>query len=290
MENSKIISYLRAFFELKIYRIFYFLIFLYPLYEPFKYVLLFIIADVVYEGIENIFKKKPARELREPVLYHPNLFVQSFMQLIGIGCRTFYKPPKSIDWHTFTNTASFQLPFKGKWYVYNGGLTKKNSHSWSIYNQRYAYDFVMMDESNKSYHEDAGKTEDYYCFGAEVVCPADGKVIKVNDGMTDYDKPGSINYWTKDFRGNFLMIKHNNKEFSFIAHFKSNSIRVKEGQAVKQGELLGYCGNSGHSTEPHIHFHVQDSASFYWGVGVPIKFASLENGWLNNGVVVENKK
>jgi len=46
--------------------------------------------------------------------------------------------------------------------------------------------------------------------------------------------------------------------FLFFAHFKQNSIRVKQGQIIKQGELLGLCGNSGNSSEPHLHFHLQE--------------------------------
>ncbi|WP_375577649.1 M23 family metallopeptidase [Marivirga tractuosa] len=290
MESTKITPYLRGFLRLKIYRVFYFLIFLYPFYEPFKYVIVLIVADVLYEVAETFWKKKSQDVLREPDIYHPNLFLQSFFQLIGIVWRTFYKPLKSLEPKTYKNVASFNLPFAGKWFVYNGGITKDKSHSWNIYNQRYAYDFVIQDMEGKSYQNNPHDIEDYYCFEAEVLCPADGKVIEVKDGLADYTKAGAINYWAKDFRGNFVIIEHNDEEYSFIAHFKRHSIKVKPGQFVRRGELLGLCGNSGHSTEPHIHFHVQDSPNFYLGVGVPIKFDNLEHdGWVNNGIEVENK-
>ena len=56
--------------------------------------------------------------------------------------------------------------------------------------------------------------------------------------------------------------------FLFFAHFKQNSIRVKQGQIIKQGELLGLCGNSGNSSEPHLHFHIQNVENMNIATGV----------------------
>lgn len=249
-----------------------------------------ILADVIYESVETYWKKRPKDVLREPYIYHPNLFLQSFYQLIGIAWRTFYRPLKSIELGTDENIVTFNLPFAGKWFVYNGGITKEKSHSWNIYNQRYAYDFVIQDKEGKSYQNSPHNIENYYCYEAKVLCPADGIIIKVKDGLADYTKAGVINYWAVDFRGNFIIIEHNARQYSFIAHFRCHSIKVEPGQFVRRGELLGLCGNSGHSTEPHIHFHVQDSPNFYFGVGVPINFDNPEHGgWINSGVEVENK-
>ncbi len=72
------------------------------------------------------------------------------------------------------------------------------------------------------------------------------------------------------------MIKHNDQEYSFLAHFIPGSIKVKEGDTVKRGQVIGKCGNSGHSTEPHLHFHFQDHPNFYLGRGIPIKFKDLK--------------
>ena len=61
-----------------------------------------------------------------------------------------------------------------------------------------------------------------------------------------------------------------------MAHFKKGSIVVEAGDKVSQGQLLGLCGNSGHSTMPHLHFHVQDRKNFWTAVGLPIKFKAIE--------------
>ncbi|MBF8435485.1 M23 family metallopeptidase [Halanaerobiaceae bacterium Z-7014] len=192
-------------------------------------------------------------------------------------------------WHTIQNTRlsepeSFQqqgeytLPFEEEWIVINGGVEQKDSHSWEVINQRYAYDFVVVDSKNRSYKNNGDNLEDYYCYGKNVLSPADGEVIKVKDGIRDYPNPGNmmLDFLAKDFRGNFVMIKHNDQEYSFMAHFIPGSFKVKEGDIVKRGQIIGKCGNSGHSTEPHLHFHFQDHPNFYLGRGIPIKFKDLK--------------
>ena len=67
------------------------------------------------------------------------------------------------------------------------------------------------------------------------------------------------------------------------AHFKQNSIKVKKGMQVKAGTLLGLCGNSGHSSEPHLHFHVQNTDDLFSGTGIKAFFEDLRvNGTLKN--------
>ncbi|MFW5991841.1 MAG: M23 family metallopeptidase [Halanaerobiaceae bacterium] len=61
-----------------------------------------------------------------------------------------------------------------------------------------------------------------------------------------------------------------------MAHFIPASIPVKAGETVKQGQVIGKCRNSGHSTEPHLYFHVQNHPCFYLGIGLPIKFSQLK--------------
>ena len=81
--------------------------------------------------------------------------------------------------------------------------------------------------------------------------------------------------------GNTIIIKTANDEYLFLAHFKQHSIMVTQGQRVKQGDLLGLCGNSGNSSEPHLHFHIQNTENINIATGVKCYFNEiLVNGEL----------
>jgi len=177
-----------------------------------------------------------------------------------------------------TPSIPMSLPFEGYWTVINGGNEKLSSHSWNLITQRYAYDLIITNKDGKKYNSDGSKAENYYAFGQDVLAPADGMVIKVQNNIRDYvyAGTGTINLRTQDMRGNYLIIRHADNVYSFIAHLRQNSCRVKPGDFVKRGQVIAKCGNSGHSTEPHIHFHLQDHPNFYLAVGLPILFENIE--------------
>ena len=83
--------------------------------------------------------------------------------------------------------------------------------------------------------------------------------------------------------GNYVVIDHNNGEFSFLVHFKKNSILVAVGDTVTQGQTLGQCGNSGNTSEPHIHYHLQTTGEYGKGEGLPAQFINYNK----NGTAVE---
>jgi murein DD-endopeptidase MepM/ murein hydrolase activator NlpD len=91
-------------------------------------------------------------------------------------------------------------------------------------------------------------------FGQEIVADADGVVTDVVTGVKD-NVPGVMNPLMAV--GNFVMIKHANGEVSVFCHLKYESTRVKVGQQVKRGETIGLCGNSGNSSEAHLHYQIQ---------------------------------
>ena len=75
--------------------------------------------------------------------------------------------------------------------------------------------------------------------------------------------------------GNAIYIKHRDNEVSILAHFKQGSIRVKVGDKVKKGQVLGLCGNSGHSSEPHLHYHLQNTSIIQDGKGIKCHFTNV---------------
>lgn len=142
------------------------------------------------------------------------------------------------------------LPFYGEWTVsqaHDGSLTHKDD--W-----RYALDFVVKDDDQKTYRLPGDQLSDYYCYQLPVLAPADGEVVTIEDGISD-NRIGDVDLqhnW-----GNTIIIKHAEQLYSKLSHLKKDSFKVKAGDRVKKGDLLALCGSSGRSPEPHLHFQLQ---------------------------------
>jgi urea transporter len=166
---------------------------------------------------------------------------------------------------------NLSLPFMGAWTVsqgYEGKITHKGE--W-----QHALDFVLKDIDDKSYELPGIKPEDYYCFNKPVLAAGDGFVVEVINHIDD-NVIGRVNL--QQNWGNTVVIKHAAHLFSKVSHLKKNSIKVKAGDIVKQGDIIGLCGNSGRSPEPHLHFQVQSTA--YIGsktLAYPFAYFTLEN-------------
>jgi murein DD-endopeptidase MepM/ murein hydrolase activator NlpD len=131
---------------------------------------------------------------------------------------------------------------------------------------------VITDEKGRSYKTNGKTNEDYYAFGKELIAPCNGEVVLVVDGVKD-NVPGTLN--PVYVPGNTVIIKTAKNEFLLFAHFKQHSILVKEGQTVKQGQRLGLCGNSGNSSEPHLHFHIQNTEDMNAATGIKCYFEKI---------------
>jgi hypothetical protein len=168
------------------------------------------------------------------------------------------------------------LPFEGKWTVFNGGIGQGMSHSWGIVPQRYAYDFIIMDDKGKSFAGDNKSLQSYFCYGKNIIAPADGIVVKVSNKHRDSRVDGQKVYCdTWDIRGNFVTIKHAENEYSISAHLIPGTIPVRKGDKVTQGQIIGKCGNSGNTSEPHLHFQLQSGKSSFTSAGLPISFVNI---------------
>jgi hypothetical protein len=170
------------------------------------------------------------------------------------------------------HSAELGLPFEGQWLVFWGGDTKELNQHHGVPNQNYAFDFLRVDRNGKTHKNEGKKNEDYFAFGQKVLAPADGIVTDVIRGVRD-NTPGSMNPYSA--LGNAVIIKHREHEVSVIAHLKQNSIRVEVGDKVKRGQVLGLCGNSGNSSEPHIHYHLQNTPIIQDGTGIKCIFSGI---------------
>jgi len=167
------------------------------------------------------------------------------------------------------NTTTLLLPFEEAWTVFWGGDTKAQNYHVENEAQKNAFDLIITDNDGKSYRTDGQTNEDYYAFGKNLLAPCDGEIVLVVDGIKD-NKPGELN--PIYVPGNTVILKTANNEYIFFAHFRQHSIKVKQGDKVKQGQLLGLCGNSGNSSEPHLHFHIQNVENMNVATGVKCYF------------------
>ena len=172
----------------------------------------------------------------------------------------------------------FRLPVEGQWTVVNGGVTPDTSHSWEIFSQRYAYDFLQTDDDGATHAGSGNELEDYYAYGKPIVAPADGTVVDVSDRRRDYPGVGTalVEWRTWDIAGNHVTIEHADGEYSFLAHLQAGSTAVSEGQTIAAGDIIGRCGNSGHSSEPHLHYQLQDTANFWTAAGLAPRFHGVD--------------
>jgi murein DD-endopeptidase MepM/ murein hydrolase activator NlpD len=160
-------------------------------------------------------------------------------------------------------------PFQGEWRVVWGGDTQELNYHHDVQNQRFAFDFVITDSEGKTHKGEGTRNEDFFAFGRPVLAPADGVVTDVITGVRD-NVPGSMNAYSA--LGNAVVIEHRKYEVSVLAHFKQGSIRVQPGDKVARGQVLGLCGNSGNSSEAHIHYHLQNTPILQDGTGIRCLF------------------
>ncbi len=216
------------------------------------------------------------------------------------------------------------LPVKGRVLVWDGHdyhshhrrmdytLSAFRSRRMTTNFQRYGYDFVLVDEqgvmyrgapknSDDWYRGQPDDNEEYFAFGQPVYAAGSGRVADVHDGEADNRRVNPIDFTKRETAvgGNYVVIDHLNGEFSWFGHMKQGSIRVKPGQSVKQGEILGLIGASGDSLFPHLHYELRTAPGIRGVEGLPSYFGGVrrvlgsqtlvERRQLDTGDVVENR-
>ena len=151
-----------------------------------------------------------------------------------------------------------------------GGRTIEQNYHVSHVEQRFALDLTIKKEG-LTHTGDGQRNEDYYCFGVPLVSPAEGIVLEAIDGVPD-NTPGALNPMAAT--GNRLVIDHGNDEYSVLAHLRNGSLQVAVGDRVQAGEHVGDCGNTGNSTEPHLHYQLQNGPVFGVADALPAQFSN----------------
>lgn len=151
--------------------------------------------------------------------------------------------------------------------------------------QRFAIDWVRIRDEGKTFQGDEKDNKNYYAYGSDALAVADGVVTEVKDGIPE-NVPGinsrAVPITLETVGGNHVILDIGGGHFAFYAHLQPGSLRVKLGDKVRRGQVVGLVGNSGNSTEPHLHFHIENGSSPLGAEGLPYALASFEvvgRGW-----------
>jgi murein DD-endopeptidase MepM/ murein hydrolase activator NlpD len=181
--------------------------------------------------------------------------------------------PASASTFVPRSRTPMQLPFQGEWYVFGGGDKEKVNPHIKMLGQRRAADIMIKGPDDLSHKGTGRRNEDYFVYGKQILAAAPGTVVTAIDGVPD-NEPGSMN--PSCAVGNCLIIDQGSSEYAVYAHLKPESLRVHRGDKVRKGQVLALCGNSGNSSEPHLHFHLQDKASLQDGAGITPYFTNVK--------------
>ena len=130
--------------------------------------------------------------------------------------------------------------------------------------QRFAVDFIRIDDQGRAAVGDLTRNESFFTFGEPVYAVADGRVVRTRNELPDIpplNEPPGSRFTTETTLGNNIGLKLRGGRYALYAHLKRGSIRVRAGQHVRRGQMLGRVGNSGQTGGSHLHFQLNDGAS-----------------------------
>jgi murein DD-endopeptidase MepM/ murein hydrolase activator NlpD len=209
----------------------------------------------------------------------------------------------------------YRFPLKGTLYV-AVAPDLESPHRWAV-NQEFAVDVVALGGNGNSHQGEGSRLAEYYGYGREVLAVADGTVVAAVNDCVEADgrlrQPGES---SEDFQkrivveqnkllaqgpakalGCYVVLRHGGDEHSHSVHLKPGSVRVRPGDTVQRGQVIGQLGHSGNSTEPHLHFQLTDGPDPLYSRGLPILFSNVvvegleyEGRFLQTGWIVTTKE
>jgi hypothetical protein len=186
-----------------------------------------------------------------------------------------------------------QLPFRGTWLARNSPARRVPSHGTHLFATTYAMDFIAVRGRRTAATRDwrtllsTEPVDRFFAFGQPVLAPAAGRVVAVHEGEADHAARRSqlalVPYaLTQAARarggagalaGNHVILElDGGRGFVLLAHLRAGSIQVRKAESVVAGQELASCGNSGNSTQPHLHIQVMDAADPFRARGLPVSF------------------
>lgn len=184
------------------------------------------------------------------------------------------------------------MPFAGRWRVQNSPARRVPSHGTDLFGGSHAIDFVGVDDRGRTAGGRSWRTylatespEMFFAFGRPILAPGSGTVVAVHDGEIDHEARRSqlalapyalgqaarVRQGVAAIAGNHVIIElARSGAFLALVHFRAGSVRVAVGEQVVEGQRVADCGNSGNSTQPHVHMQVMDNSDLFVARGVPM--------------------
>jgi hypothetical protein len=154
-------------------------------------------------------------------------------------------------------------------------LNPLNGQLWAA--ERFAIDYVQLLPDNRLFNGDNTKPESYPSFGAEIHAVADGQVVGVLDGLPE-QVPGAnpSGLPLEQYAGNHIVQDLGDGNYALYAHLKTGSVKVKVGDRLSSGQVIALLGNTGNTSEPHLHFHVMSTPDPLRSNGLPFVLSSFK--------------
>jgi murein DD-endopeptidase MepM/ murein hydrolase activator NlpD len=185
------------------------------------------------------------------------------------------------------------LPFHGTWLARNSPARRVPSHGTTLFGVTHAIDFIAVDSRARSAPRSwrtllaTEPPELFLGFGAPILAPIAGTVLAVHDGEIDHaarrsqlalipyalGQAGRVRGGIDAIAGNYVVIALGPVgPYASVVHLRCGSVWVVPGATVRAGDVVGECGNSGNSTQPHVHVQVTDSMDWATCRGIPMLF------------------
>lgn len=152
------------------------------------------------------------------------------------------------------------------------------------YSMEFAFDMGQYNVEQKLCFKEKMGEEDYIVYGKDILAIADGEVVDCYhsfDMVSSWDwkvrKPYIDKYGLAAQCGNYVVLKHANEEYSFYGHLIKDSLTIKKGDIVTQGQVIGKVGHTGLSNCPHLHFQLMDGPDFLSSRGLPCSFTNIKD-------------
>lgn len=207
-----------------------------------------------------------------PIFNEWRLVGLGLIMLLAVSPLVFRVYPSTYDNRSSNNR--FRVPLDGPVTVAWGGATPDVNYHVFAPDQRWAYDLIVVN-NRRTHHGDGRKLEDYDCYGMPLLAPADGIVRATRDGVQDM--PIGV-LGGAPAGGNQIVLEVAQNQYLFLCHLMPGSITVKPGDRITTGQTIARIGNSGNTSEPHLHIHLQDAVEDGLGEGIPLYFHDYRVG------------